>query len=58
LYRDYDLNYSGGGPLMKDRLWFYVSGRNNAQNNYVAGAVNPDGSQAIDDSIVKAFPPG
>ena len=43
---------------MKDRLWFYVSGRNNAQNNYVAGAVNPDGSQAIDDSIVKAFPPG
>src|SRR5205823_3121093 len=48
LYRDYDLNYSGGGPLMKDRLWFFVSGRNNAYNNYVAGAVNPDGSQAID----------
>src|SRR4051812_22043362 len=56
LYRDYDLNYSGGGPLMKDRLWFFVSGRNNAYNNYVAGAVNPDGSQAIDDNIVKAFP--
>jgi len=56
LYRDYDLNYSGGGPLMKDRLWFFVSGRNNAYNNYVAGAVNPDGSQAIDDNTVKAFP--
>jgi hypothetical protein len=56
LYRDYDLNYSGGGPLMKDRLWFYLSGRNNAYNNYVAGAVNPDGSQAIDDNVVKAFP--
>jgi hypothetical protein len=56
LYRDYDLNYSGGGPLVKDKLWFYVSGRNNAYNNYVAGAVNPDGSQAIDDNDVKAFP--
>ena len=56
LYRDYDLNYSGGGPLVKDKLWFYVSGRNNAYNNYVAGAVNPDGSQAIDDNAVKAFP--
>ena len=50
LYRDYDLNYSGGGPLIKDRLWFYVSGRNFAYNNYVAGAFNPDGSQAIDDN--------
>src|SRR5207237_1493825 len=56
LYRDYDLNYSGGGPLIKDKLWFYVSGRNNAYNNYVAGAVNPDGSQAIDDHAVTAFP--
>jgi len=56
LYRDYDLNYSGGGPLIKDRLWFYVSGRNYAYNNYVAGAFNPDGSAAIDDNIVKAFP--
>jgi hypothetical protein len=56
LYRDYDLNYSGGGPLVQDKLWFFVSGRNNAYNNYVAGAVNPDGSQAIDDNTVKAFP--
>jgi hypothetical protein len=56
LYQDYDLNYSGGGPIVKDRLWFYVSGRNYAYNNYVAGAVNPDGSQAIDDNSVKAFP--
>src|SRR6266853_2348344 len=56
LYRDYDINYSGGGPIIKDRLWFFVSGRNNAYNNYVAGAFNPDGSQAIDDNNVKAFP--
>src|SRR5262249_19738921 len=56
LYQDYDLNYSGGGPIIRDRLWFFVSGRNWAYNNYVAGAFNPDGSQAIDDNNVKAFP--
>jgi hypothetical protein len=27
-----------------------------AYNNYVAGAVNPDGTQAIDDNHIKAFP--
>jgi hypothetical protein len=56
LYKDYDLNYSGGGPIVKDRLWFFVSGRNWAYNNYVAGAFNPDGSQAVDDNDLKAFP--
>jgi hypothetical protein len=56
LYRDYDVNYSGGGPFVKDRLWFYVSGRNWAYNNYVANAFNKDGSQAIDDNNLKAFP--
>lgn len=56
LYKSYDLNYSGGGPIIKDRLWFFVSGRNNAYNNYVAGAFNPDGTQAVDDNNVKAFP--
>ena len=56
LYRDYDVNYSLGGPIMKDRLWFFVSGRNWAYNNYVANAFNPDGSQAVDDNNLKAFP--
>ena len=56
LYRDYDINYSAGGPIVKDRLWFFVSGRNWAYNNYVANALNPDGSQAVDDNNLKAFP--
>ncbi len=56
LYQDYDLNYSGGGPIIRDRLWLFASGRNNAYNNYVAGAFKPDGSPAIDDNNVKAFP--
>jgi hypothetical protein len=56
LYKLYDLNYSMGGPIVQDRLWFFVSGRNNAYNNYVANAFNPDGTRAVDDNIVKSFP--
>jgi hypothetical protein len=56
LFRDYDVNYSAGGPIIRDRLWFFVSGRNWAYNNYVANAFLPDGSQAIDDNNLKAFP--
>ena len=54
--RQYDINYTVDGPIVKDRLWFFISGRNWAYNNYVGGAVNPDGSQAIDDNNIKAFP--
>src|SRR4029079_2595621 len=49
LYRDYDVTYSSGGPIVKDRLWYYISGRNWAYNNYVANAFNKDGTRAIDD---------
>ena len=56
LYRQYDINYTVDGPIIKDRLWFFFSGRNWAYNNYVGGAVNPDGTQAIDDNHIQAFP--
>ena len=56
LYRDYDVNYSAGGPILRDKLWFFVSGRNWAYNNYVANAFNKDGTRAIDDNNLKAFP--
>jgi hypothetical protein len=33
----YDVNPSFGGPIVKDRLWFYASGRTQTNQNYVAG---------------------
>lgn len=56
LYQLYDVNYSAGGPIKKDRLWFFISGRNWASNFYVASTFNPDGTQAVDDNNVKSFP--
>jgi carboxypeptidase family protein len=56
LYKQYDINYTVAGPLIKDRLWFFISGRNWAYNNYVGGAFNADGTQARDDNSIKAFP--
>jgi hypothetical protein len=37
LRRMYDINPSGGGPIKKDKLWFYVSARFQENKNYIAG---------------------
>jgi hypothetical protein len=33
----YDVNPSVGGPIMKDKLWFFASGRLETNQNYIAG---------------------
>jgi hypothetical protein len=35
--RLYDINPSGGGPIVRDRLWFYSSARFQEGSEYVAG---------------------
>jgi Carboxypeptidase regulatory-like domain len=43
LKRTWDINPNGGGPLIKDKLWFYVAYRNNEIDKYVADAFyNPN----------------
>jgi len=37
LQRMYDVNPSVGGPIVKDRVWFYSAARWQANKNYVAG---------------------
>ena len=33
----YDVNPGGGGPLLRDRLWFFSAARWNGNSNFVAG---------------------
>lgn len=48
----YDYNGQFGGPLIKDKLWFFTSWRLWATNNLVAGSFNTDGTQALNDNRI------
>jgi Carboxypeptidase regulatory-like domain len=37
LRRMYDINPNMGGPIVRDKLWFYVSARFQENKNYIAG---------------------
>ena len=45
----YDVNPTLGGPIMKDRLWFFTTFRRWSANNYLGNTFNATGAQAIDD---------
>ncbi len=55
LARNYDVNGSLGFPVKKDRLWWFTSVRYWTYDRYVANQFYPDGRQAIDDNITRAF---
>lgn len=46
----YDINAGLGGPIIKDRLWFYASFRRWGANNFLANTFTPEGKQALDDN--------
>lgn len=48
-----DYSLSIGGPIKKDKLWFFTSARYNSVNNFIANTVFDDGSQGIDDQFIK-----
>jgi len=37
LKQTYDINPTGGGPIVRDKLWFYSAARFQTNQNYVAG---------------------
>ena len=41
---EYQVNPSFGGPVMRDKLWFYLTGRYNGYQRFAPGAVFADGS--------------
>ncbi len=48
-----DYSLSLGGPIKKDKLWFFTSARYNSVNNFIANTVMDDGSQGLDDQFIK-----
>ena len=51
LIKIYDANLSFGGPVKRDRLWFFLSTRYQRFDQYEAG-LNPDGSRPLDDNTI------
>jgi hypothetical protein len=48
----YDINATLGGPVMKDRLWFFGTFRRWSANNYLGNTFTSTGDQAIDDQHI------
>jgi hypothetical protein len=51
----YDWSSTLGGPIKRDRAWFFGAMRWWRLDQFQIGALNPDGSQAIDDNRIRNF---
>lgn len=49
-----DTTFALGGPIMKDKLWFFTAARYFSVNNFIANTFFRDGSQGIDDQYIKS----
>lgn len=52
--RIYDFNFGLGGPIVRDKLWFFGSARAWSVNAPIADTFYPDGSQGIDDQRIRS----
>jgi hypothetical protein len=51
----YYANVSTGGPIVRNKLWFFGSYGNNGNNNIVSNSFYPDGRPGIFDNRVKNY---
>jgi hypothetical protein len=51
----YDWSSTLGGPIKKDRVWFFGATRRWRLDQLQIGALNADGSQAIDDNLIENY---
>ncbi|HEY7289104.1 MAG TPA: TonB-dependent receptor [Vicinamibacterales bacterium] len=51
----YDFNANLGGPIVKDRAWFFGTFRRWSSNNYLGNTFTSTGAQAIDDQHLTDF---
>jgi hypothetical protein len=49
-----DATVSEGGPIKKDKLWFFVSGRYFSVNNFIANTVQDNGDKGVDDQFIRS----
>jgi hypothetical protein len=49
-----DASGSEGGPVLKDKLWFFGAARYFSVNNFIANTTMDDGSQGVDDQYVRS----
>ena len=49
----YDWSSTLGGPIKRDKAWFFGAIRRWRLDQFQIGALNPDGSQAIDDNRIE-----
>jgi hypothetical protein len=54
LAKQWDYNASLGGPILRDKLWFFSSYRNWGVNNFVADSFEADGTQVKEDNMIFA----
>lgn len=52
--KTYDMNLSGGGAIVQNRVWVNGTVRRWVVNKFVSN-LNPDGTQAIDDNTLKNY---
>ncbi|MEZ5286914.1 MAG: TonB-dependent receptor [Vicinamibacterales bacterium] len=49
----YDVNLTFGGPVQRDRLWFFSTYRKWSANNFLGNTFNARGEQAVDDQRIQ-----
>ena len=48
----YDVNFTFGGPVKRDRLWFFATFRRWSANNFLGNTFTSTGAQAVDDQHI------
>jgi hypothetical protein len=49
----WDVNLTYGGPIRRDRLWFFATYRAWSANNFLANTFDSQGNQAVDDQRIQ-----
>jgi hypothetical protein len=55
IHKIYDANVAVGGPIVRDKLWFYTSYRDWGSDNIELNTLNRDGTPALDDSRMNSI---